>query len=181
MHPYHLVRDFVQHSKNIEWLNFSLYKYERNSVLDEREFISLSRSDFLSNKIDNIIANSPKNFELAFHSNVILNNGIRMHIPLFDMATSAKGQLLFLEKFLPNNIYSNLVWFNSGRSFHGYSTTLINEDEWVKLMGVLLLVNQKGMTPIVDPRWIGHRLIGGFSALRWTKNTSNYIIQPTSI
>ena len=34
---------------------------------------------------------------------------------------------------------------------------------------------------IVDSRWIGHRLIGGYSSLRWTNNTGMYRSEPSKI
>ncbi|MHB1292207.1 MAG: primase 1D-like protein [Sulfuricella sp.] len=37
------------------------------------------------------------------------------------------------------------------------------------------------MSPTVDPRWVGHRLISGYAALRWTKNTEQYLNTPTLI
>lgn len=79
---------------------------------------------------------------------------------------------------LPKLLISKMIWYESGRSFHGYGTTLISNEEWIQLMGRLLLVNQPQQHPIVDSRWIGHRLIAGYSALRWTKNTDDYIQVP---
>lgn len=48
-------------------------------------------------------------------------------------------------------------------------------------MGKLFLATQVGVPPTVDPRWVGHRLIAGYAALRWTKNTPHYVDTPKKL
>jgi hypothetical protein len=64
--------------------------------------------------------------------------------------------------------------FASGRSYHLYLGALFLREEWVKFMGRLLLLNPRRGPLLTDPRWIGHRLMGGYGALRWSANTSPY-------
>lgn len=104
-----------------------------------------------------------------------------MHIPMVDMSTGSVAQLAKLRPFLGEELFQRFKWYKSGRSFHGYGRTLVTSSEWSALMGTLLLANQKGLAPTVDPRWVGHRLIAGYAALRWTKNTPHYINLPKEI
>lgn len=178
MHPYILIKWLAKKNRDIRFFNFSFYKYKKNTIEDERIYIKLSREQLLNNDFTRLNETLPIDNEIAFHSNLEMDNGSTFHVPLFDMATNSRATLEVLKKFLPSEIHKNCFWFDSGRSFHGYSLYPISHENWVKLMGLLLLVNQKDMKPVVDPRWIGHRLIAGYSALRWTKNTDNYLKTP---
>ena len=111
----------------------------------------------------------------------MLRNGTTAHIPMADMATNAKAPLIKLQTLLEHTGFGGFKWYSSGRSFHGYGDRLLSDSDWIRLMGALLLSNQRGMNPIVDPRWIGHRLLAGYSTLRWTKNTKHYIDYPSNI
>jgi hypothetical protein len=71
--------------------------------------------------------------------------------------------------------------YSSGRSFHVYYPTLITHDEWVRFMGSALLLNMTHHAPVVDQRWVGHRLIGGYAALRWSCNTKTYRSMPERV
>lgn len=179
MHPENLIKWVAKNNNKIKTFKFSFYKYQKNTIEDNRVFIELSRDDLLNNRLLELKRSIPKNHEIAFHSTLEMKDGSICHLPLFDMATSSRATLEVLKKFIPTEIFNNSFWFDSGRSFHGYSIYPISHNDWVKLMGLLLLVNQKDMKPIVDPRWIGHRLIAGYSALRWTRNTEDYLKLPT--
>lgn len=156
---------------------FSEYVYRKQSVVDERYVFSVAASELDSSRIVEIVNALPEDRELAFHSRVSLN-GQAFHIPMVDMHTAAKAQLQKLSAVVRKDIFETFYWFDSGRSFHGYGLRLLSNDEWVSFMGSLLLANLPGLTAIVDPRWVGHRLMAGYSALRWTKNTSQYLQLP---
>jgi len=128
-----------------------------------------------------IMNQTPVDQELAIHSDVRVVTNERFHLVMVDMSTAAKAHLEKLRAFLGDNSFEKIVWFSSGRSFHGYGEDLLTEAEWTKFMGLLLLANKPRMEPTVDPRWIGHRLLAGYSALRWTKNTSYYLGSPAVI
>lgn len=179
MHPYSLIKWLATNNNNIKYFNFSFYEYKKNTIEDERIYIKLSREELLTSGLNSLKNKLPDRHEISFHSNLIMIDDSISHLPLFDMATSSRATLEVLKKFVPKEIYEHSFWFDSGRSFHGYSLYPISHENWVKLMGLLLLVNQKDMKPIVDPRWIGHRLIAGYSALRWTRNTDYYLKIPT--
>jgi len=110
-----------------------------------------------------------------------MRDGRRMHLVMVDMSTSARAHLEKLRGFLGDNFFQRISWYASGRSFHGYGESLMEQEEWVEFMGLLLLANQPRLEHTVDPRWIGHRLLAGYSSLRWTCNTSHYLTLPRSI
>lgn len=97
---------------------------------------------------------------------------------MVDFATRSRAQLPKLNEYLGSKVADSMLWFDSGRSFHGYGATLVTATEWRQLMGRLLLANKPNLLPLIDPRWVGHRLIAGYSALRWSCNTSQYIQPP---
>jgi hypothetical protein len=161
-------------------LCFSHYQYVPQSIMDDRHVFHVSRDEFLSETwIENLLRSTPPGRELALHSKLWMNHQHEVHIPMVDLSTTARAHLLKLQALVEHTGFGQFTWFASGRSFHGYGNRFLNHEYWVKLMGALLLSNQKGMMPTVDPRWIGHRLLGGYSALRWTKNTAHYVNTPT--
>lgn len=181
-HPYWHIRAILEKRPDIKSVFVSRYSYLPQTVKDERIVWSFPSMEFLKESaVEEIIESTPKNQELAFHSNVTLDDGSTKHFTMVDMSTSSKAHLEKLRSFLGENLFQGISWFKSGRSFHGYGEDLLSQNEWVKLMGLLLLANKPNMEPTVDPRWIGHRLLAGFSSLRWTNNTSFYLISPKKI
>lgn len=178
-HPYWLVRDVISKEiDNIKTLEMSYYIYTPQTVKDSRLTFFISPSDFVSDSfIEHFISLCPNGYETAIHSRLKMSNNTTKHIPMIDMSTGSAAQLAKLMPVLEQD-FDNFSWFKSGRSYHGYGKELINENEWVRLMGKLLLANHVGYPHTVDPRWVGHRLIAGYAALRWTKNTNHYIDIP---
>jgi hypothetical protein len=121
--------------------------------------------------------------ELAFHSRVRVatkDDGVTTrHIPLVDFKTSDRT---VVEKAAGNLVdeqhVADAALFASGRSYHLYLDVLLSPAEWVKFMGRLLLLNPRVGPAVVDSRWIGHRMMSGFAALRWTANTIPYTAPP---
>jgi hypothetical protein len=72
----------------------------------------------------------------------------------------------------------DFIFFETGRSFHGYFPGLIPEQAWLGYLGRLLLVNSLEGPQVIDSRWVGHALIRGFTALRWSHNTNRYLAIP---
>ena len=62
------------------------------------------------------------------------------------------------------------VLLDSGRSYHYYGLELLHEQDWLAFMGRSLL-----LTPLVDTRYIAHRLIDDYGRLRvsTSKNKPN--------
>jgi hypothetical protein len=168
-----------------EWggavLEFSLYTYRPQSILDERTIISVRVEDFNRFWLEKVIAQLRDGEELAFHSKVKRGNR-NWHVPLIDFSCSISDLDLAkntLRKVLPNNMTSGLQYYDSGRSMHAYGSRLMQRSEWIKVMGALLLANFPNEQAIVDSRWVGHRLMGGFTSLRWTSNSGAYLKVPS--
>ena len=163
-------------------IQLSYYKYTPQTIHDERRDFLLARDFFLDPVLMMGFINScPENFEVAVNSIIRMQNDEKLHLPMIDMSTPSKAHLLKLIEFLGENVFHSFSWFASGRSFHGYGSNLISQTEWIRFMGTLLLSNKKDLKPTVDPRWIGHRLISGYSSLRWSKNTSYYLGIPVLV
>jgi hypothetical protein len=62
-----------------------------------------------------------------------------------------------------------------------YFHTALPADQWHRFLGRILLwtppISNAAPVP-VDARWVGHSLVQGFSALRLTKHTANYLQPP---
>ncbi|WP_189614157.1 primase 1D-like protein [Pigmentiphaga litoralis] len=182
LHPYWHVRRVIQSVNGVASIPFSYYCYEPRTVADARHIFYVSKAQFADPSfIVDLMAGTPLHHELALHSDLRMTDGSVRHLSMIDMATSARAHLMKLEGFLQSAVPQPFIWFESGRSFHGYGTDLLNTQSWVKFMGLLLLANAPRFDATVDPRWIGHRLLAGYSALRWTKNTSNYVGLPRRI
>jgi len=118
--------------------------------------------------------------EMAWHSWVESNDAV-FHIPMIDFVGRPPHALVFeASRMLTGEmgLSGHLVLFDTGRSFHGYFPDLIPEHAWPKYLGQLLRFNEDEHRPMVDTRWIGHALVRGFSALRWSHNTNRYQAMP---
>jgi hypothetical protein len=182
-HPYWNIRAIAKrYASEIRSFYFSYYEYVPQSLVDRRETFLVSPTQLQDEfAIEQILRNAPRGTEVAFHSTIDVLSGETKHLPMVDMSTGSSAQLAKLRPFLGEELFETFRWYRSGRSFHGYGARLATASEWTTLMGLLLLANQRGLPPTVDPRWVGHRLIAGYSALRWTKNTPHYITLPEEI
>ena|ERR1700733_7585693 len=118
--------------------------------------------------------------EMAWHSWVECS-GVGFHIPMIDFV-SRPAPLVFrdLDRRLvaEMGLGDHFVFFETGRSFHGYFPNLIPEDAWPRYLGRLLLLNEHAHPALIDTRWVGHALVRGFAALRWSQNTNRYLMMP---
>ena len=118
--------------------------------------------------------------ELAWHSSVE-SNGIGFHIPMIDfVGRAARSVLCEVSRTVAAEMgfHADFLLFDTKRSFHGYFAELIPEEAWRKYLGELLILNEDNRPPIVDIRWVGHALVRGFTALRWSNNTNRYPSMP---
>lgn len=177
-HPSLIIQEIVdRYGAELEF-EFSHYIYMPRTIEDKRTMFTISANELTAKKIEELCNSTPEGMELALNSRVVMRDKTVMHIPMIDLATKATGIIGRVLDVLPSNLTDAMIWFESGRSYHGYGTVLISKEDWIKLMGRFLLVNQPQVPPVVDPRWIGHRLISGYASLRWTKNTGHYLQQP---
>lgn len=182
-HPYFELKNIIEIRKDfLHSVFLSYYSYKPQTVSDVREIHEVLVSDFLEEDfMDEFFNNAGSDREIAFHSCIISKDGEVRHIPMIDMASQSAAHIEKIKNYIGDDLFNSFIWYKSGRSFHGYSSLFLDNDGWQKFMGMLLLVNQKGLAQTVDPRWIGHRLLAGYSALRWTKNTSFYLSIPRQI
>lgn len=182
-HPIEIIKGLSDRLPEESLLEFSIYEYEPQSILDTRQTFQIEAASFTKDLIERKIEELEPNKELAFHS-ILRYNKKKYHIPMIDFRVkeSLVGQSIkSLEQVIPRSIFNELVFYNSGRSCHAYSLKLISNSEWINFMGRLLLVSYPNEEQIIDTRWIGHRLMSGFSSLRWSANTDNYLALPTKI
>jgi hypothetical protein len=99
---------------------------------------------------------------------------------MLDFRGMQRSQWSAVMQVLPSEFGDGAHIFFSGRSFHAYWIRLLTHREWIKFMGASLLCNRLRVT-VVDTRWVGHRLLGGYGALRWSRNTSQHAHYPTLV
>ena len=120
--------------------------------------------------------------ELALHSRVRLKGEKSVyHIPMIDFInTKSAARIIDRLSTVDNEFSESVSLYRSGNSFHGYYYQLIPEHNWYKFLGKILLCNLPTMyeREVVDSRWVGHSLIHGFSALRWSRHTDLYKQEP---
>jgi hypothetical protein len=175
-HPLDFVLNFLARHPRVTDVFLSTYRSHPESLIDDRETYRIDANK-LQLKYDTLVNGLLRNEEIAFHSFVrtIGSPKAEKHIPLVDFqsrnprAVEAAAEMLIREYQI-----KRAALFVSGRSFHLYLGALFLPKEWVKFMGRLLLLNPRRGPLLTDPRWIGHRLMGGYGALRWSANTSPY-------
>jgi hypothetical protein len=180
-HPFHFLLPLFQKKESV--FSLSKYIYVPDSLFDEREYLWISGEDFSETRINNEIASLRSDQELALHSSVRIK-GKTFHIPMIDFSVAELNDVNIFDRmsrYLPKALMLNMAIYASGRSYHAYSTTLLAPKDWVAFMGRLLLINPHPGADIVDARWIGHRLIGGFGSLRWSNNSDQYLGLPSRI
>jgi len=182
-HPSKIIKELAEWLADELLFELSEYEYEPQSILDTREIFRIKAADFTQELIEKKIDNLPQNKELAFHS-ILRYNKKKYHIPMIDFQapeSTIRESIRSLERVIPKSIFNELVFYNSGRSCHAYSLRIISNSEWIDFMGRLLLVSHPNEKQIIDTRWIGHRLMSGFSSLRWSANTGQYLAVPKKI
>lgn len=170
---------------NNNWLSnnadllMSKYHYVPQSFNDYRYEFSISVQNLNENTLLDMILSLEPEFELAMHSKVIIGNNI-YHFPMIDFGSKGSSPAAS-ETIRELCSYWNMSFniYESGRSFHAYGNRLLTHEEWLQFMGSLLLLNKPSGYKLIDERWVGHRIMGGYSSLRWSKNTSHYKRFPT--
>jgi len=180
-HPFIVIKKIKdKYSHNLEF-EFSEYYHKEKSLKDERKTFKEFGYNINEKYLTNLINKLEPGWELALNSCVIDEKGETYHIPMIDFSNGFDiANINYLNEIFDPDFVKQLILFDSGRSYHGYGTTLINEYEFLRFLGKLLLLNSNGYK-IVDARWIGHRLIGGYCALRLSFNNKYYLKLPTLI
>lgn len=161
-------------------LSFSRYRYYPQSFKDEREVFELPLYNLDKSSLFDMLMDLDDTQELSLNSNIQTLNS-KLHLPLIDFGGKDSKLLESTFKEFCTLWDMNFQIYSSGRSYHAYGNKLLSESDWIKFMGSLLLINIPGSSKIIDDRWIGHRILAGYSSLRWSKNTSHYKKYPTHI
>ena len=144
------------------------------------DVLKVNAIDLTSDWLVQRFAELGPNEELAWHSCVEWQ-GASFHIPMIDLLDSPPEPSLHeLSRTLTRemNLWGDFIFFNTGQSFHGYFPDLIPQEAWHQYLSQLLVFSRHGSPQIIDTRWVGHALGRGFSALRWSNNTSRYRAMP---
>ena len=179
-HPVEVIERLARVYGDDITLQFGIYVYAPQTLSDERTI-----HDIHYHRMRAWFAETSQSLrpgeEIALQS-IVRIGGAVMHLPMVDFHESAtleevKEAVSQLREYGLNEFFP----YDSGRSFHLYCLPLIQEEELSRFFGRLLLLNKPKHNPTVDSRWIGHRLIAGYGALRWTANNSHYQKKPTRI
>ncbi len=162
-------------------LTFSKYYYHPQTFEDSRKAFTLPSWQLNDNNMIDILSSLLIGEELAFHSQ-IFDFGVTYHLPLIDFGKVDRGIIdSSVLRDLAEHWNMSFNIYNSGRSYHAYGNRLLNHDDWLRFMGSLLLLNKPSGFKLIDERWVGHRIMAGYSALRWSCNTKQYKKIPTHI
>lgn len=181
-HPYIVAEELMDIYGRDVVFEFGKYAYSVDTIEDDRETLRVSGGEMTREFVESLIGSLRPGYELALHSTVRDKIGNALHIPMIDFCGRHHAEAWDrIKDRLPGEIVNSMVLFDSGSSYHAYSVTLISPTDWRIFMGNLLLLNATHGSQFVDTRWIGHRLMGGYGALRWSCNTSEYRRIPTRI
>ncbi|MDX6576323.1 MAG: hypothetical protein QOE96_2276 [Blastocatellia bacterium] len=137
----------------------------------EEKEIELRRDRVTLKEIESLLTNLDPNFALGVSSRVRLHNGESRHIPMIDlMCGKSDANVQTLVRVFRQIGQQRGVLLDSGRSYHYYGLDLLDERDWLGFMGRSLL-----LTPLVDTRYLAHRLIDDYGRLRvsTSKNKPN--------
>jgi len=179
-HPVQFLRELRHRYGDGLELSFSRYRYKRRVREEVRRTFRVSVREVDLAWLQRQVACLAPGEELAFESRVRIGRSLR-HVPMLDFCGMKPGHLAAVIEVLPKYKLNKPFVYFSGRSFHAYFPVLMTSRQWVKFMGSALLCNTPSHPRVVDQRWVGHRLIGGYAALRWSWNTDTYKAMPRRV
>ena len=122
----------------------------------------VSSSEVSTARIEEIINRLPNGLGLVVSSKVTLRSGEIGHIPMLDFrCPCTPGNAKGIREILKLLGETAGVIVGSGRSFHYYGARLLSDSSWSEFMAHALL-----FAPVVDPRYIAHRLKDGECRLK---------------
>lgn len=182
-HPLHVLDELRRREHSAMTLSFSRYLYRPQAPFDEREVFEVPLTEVNGSWLRSELSNLRPGWDLALNSSVVDVRRRRHHLPMIDFAkpSISAADFVLMRSLLGSGLVSGLSYFESGRSIHAYGSQLLGLGEWRVFMGKLLLLNLPAAEPLIDGRWVGHRLISGFAALRWSANSPHYLAVPKRI
>jgi hypothetical protein len=169
-HPINFIESVLAEDRRISEVQLSVYRYHPHSLSDDCITHSVIARQ-LAATYERLSAQLDEDEDIAFDSLIKISGEAitKRHFALLDFQTTDASrveqvsELLIAERHPPR---AALV--HSGRSYHLYMVELLSHADWVSFMGRILLLNDRDESPTVDDRWVGHRLIAGYGALRWS-------------
>lgn len=178
-HPIELL-DFYLAAFGPFELEFSKYVYRPRSTVDDREYFRASASEAAS-RYRELEAGLSAGQDLALHSTFTFSQGPR-HIPMMDlMGKFEEAWVEPIGRMMALFGVGEFAVYSTGRSAHVYGLGLISHEQVAPFFARSLLLNLPDQAPIVDSRWIGHRLLAGYGSLRWSCNGGQYLHKPELI
>lgn len=179
-HPINFLIEILERYGDDLTVSFSKYHYRPASLIDERVTMEVLGRDVSWDWLRSILSELSDGWELALNSRVRDRRNRILHIGMIDFAEGTNIDSIRDRCILVfgSNVWSSMCLFDSGRSFHGYVGVLLRPKNWIEFLGKCLLMNEGGKSQVVDSRWVGHRLLGGYCALRWSANSSYHGAMP---
>jgi hypothetical protein len=175
--PLDFVESYLSSCAIVRRVQLSTYRRLPRSTREERTVHHVA-SQLFRRRFNALLRNVGESEEIAFDS--ILWSGAgparhEWHLPLVDFRSADLRRVRIASALLVGEYRTDrAALFASGRAYHLYLGVLLTREQWVEFMGRILLLNSRGKREVVDSRWVGHRLLGGFGALRWSANTARY-------
>jgi hypothetical protein len=141
-------------------------RYVELAILHDRSpddyCVDVPHTALKSTTVESLTQELKEGFVLALSSKVHLKDGEVAHIPMMDFrcAPSSKNRTIVKKALKAMGEDAGLL-VDSGRSYHFYGVRLLSHDAWLKFLAMAIL-----FTPIVDARYIAHRLADGACRLR---------------
>jgi hypothetical protein len=176
-HPIIFLESLLAQNQLIYQVQLSRYQYHPHSLAEESAPVAVPAAR-LRESFDDLERRLGAGEDIAFDSVVRMrgDESTKCHFALLDFEASDLQRIERASKVLISEYDAKqAVLVNSGRSYHLYMDVLLTHEAWVRFMGRALLLNGRDESPTVDARWIGHRLIGGHAALRWSAKTKPFV------
>jgi hypothetical protein len=176
-HPVDLLDFFTAAFGQFE-LEFSKYIYRPRSTLDDREYFRASAAEAFR-RYKALEEGLLPSQDLALHSTITFSGSNKRHIPMMDlMGKFDESWVQPIGRAMALFGVEEFAVYSTGRSAHVYGLGLISPEQVTPFFARSLLLNLPDQPPIVDSRWIGHRLLAGYGSLRWSCNGEQYLQKP---
>jgi hypothetical protein len=176
-HPIDFIASWLADNNRICEVQLSRYRYHPQSLSEESISyavpVKLLRANY--ERLEKHLCDGE---DIAFDSVVKLRGkgATKRHLALLDFQTSDVTRVKRVsEQLVDEYRVRRAALVNSGRSYHLYMGTVLTHAAWIRFMGRVLLLNARNEPPTVDTRWIGHRLMGGHAALRWSAKGKPFV------
>lgn len=180
-----LVHEVISGNPSIRSVNLSAYRHISHIHTDNDRFSrEIPREFFLSTEQEDLNKQAEsygEGWNVNLNSNVVLTDRSIGHLIIVDLAPkkSKRNLALIKERFseIIKPSYGGGFFLETGESYHYLGESLINKDEWYKLLGDFLLTSVVKVMPkgtssvhkvLGDYRYIGHSLKRGYTAMRLT-------------